>query len=233
MTDVKICGISTPDAMTAAIEGGARFVGLVFYPKSPRAVSVEVAAYLAAYVPHDVHIVGLFVDPTDELLRETLDTVRLDMLQLHGTESPGRVAEIKSAFGVPVMKAISVSSADDLQMVPGYEAAADWLLFDAKPEAQNSRNSEFQRGNNAIPGFRDSDILPGGNGLPFDWAILKDFSASRPWMLAGGLTADNIAAALSALEPDAVDVSSGVESAPGIKDPDKIRALLDIVQNNE
>ena len=206
MTDVKICGISTPDAMTAAIEGGARFVGLVFYPKSPRAVSLEVASYLAAYVPHDVHIVGLFVDPTDELLREALDAVRLDMLQLHGTESPGRVAEIKTAFGVPVMKAISVSSADDLQMVPGYEAASDWLLFDAKASADAA--------------------IPGGNGLPFDWTILKDFSASRPWMLAGGLTAENIESALAVLEPDAVDVSSGVESAPGVKDAGKIRRFL-------
>jgi phosphoribosylanthranilate isomerase len=210
MTDVKICGISTPEAMTAAIDGGARFVGLVFYPKSPRAVSLEVAAYLASYVPHDVRIVGLFVDPTDELLRTTLDTVRLDMLQLHGTESPGRVAEIKTAFGVPVMKAISVASADDLQMVPGYEAAADWLLFDARAPADAA--------------------IPGGNGLPFDWTILKDFSASRPWMLAGGLTSENVSAALAVLEPDALDVSSGVESAPGIKDPAKIRAFLAAVQ---
>lgn len=211
MTDVKICGITTPDAMTAAIEGGAGFVGLVFYPKSPRHLSLEVAAYLAAYVPVHVRKVGLFVDPTDEMLQQTLDAVRLDMLQLHGAESPGRVAEIKHRFGVPVMKALPVASAEDLQMVPGFEAAADWLLFDAR----------------GTPG------MPGGNGLPFDWTLLKDFSSSRPWMLAGGLTPDNVAQALSVLEPDAVDVSSGVESASGVKDPAKIRAFLNVVTRAE
>lgn len=211
MTDTKICGITTPDAMTAAIEGGAGFVGLVFYPKSPRYLSLEVAAYLAGYVPVHVRKVGLFVDPSDEMLQQTLDAVRLDMLQLHGAESPGRVAEIRHRFGVPVMKALSVASADDLQMVPGYEAAADWLLFDA----------------------RGTPDMPGGNGLPFDWTLLKDFSSTRPWMLAGGLTAGNVAQALSVLEPDAVDVSSGVETAPGVKDPAKIRAFLTAVSHAE
>lgn len=204
MSDVKICGLSTPDALTAAIEAGADFVGFVFHPKSPRFVSLEVAAYLASYVPAHVRKVGLFVDPSDELLQQTLDAVRLDMLQLHGHESPGRVMEIKHQFGVPVMKALSVATEDDLAMVPGFEVAADWLLFDAK-------------------GTPD---MPGGNGLPFDWTLLKDFASSRPWMLAGGLTAENVAQALSVLDPDAVDVSSGVESAPGIKDADKIRAFV-------
>jgi phosphoribosylanthranilate isomerase len=210
MTDAKICGITTPDAMTAAIEGGAGFVGLVFFPPSPRFVTLEVASYLASYVPSHVRKVGLMVDPDDVTLETILNSVRLDMLQLHGRESPGRVAEIKHKFGVPVMKAMAVATEADLAMVPGYEAAADWLLFDAKPAPASA--------------------IPGGNGLPFDWALLKNFSSSRPWMLAGGLTADNVAAALSVLEPDAVDVSSGVESAPGVKDPAKIRAFLAAVQ---
>lgn len=211
MTDVKICGLSTPDTLTAAIEAGAGFVGFVFYPKSPRAVSLEVAAYLASYVPVHVRKVGLFVDPSDELLQQTLDAVRLDMLQLHGHESPGRVMEIKHTFGVPVMKALSVSTKDDLAMVPGYEVAADWLLFDAKGTAD----------------------MPGGNGLPFDWTLLKDFSSTRPWMLAGGLTPENVREALTLLEPDAVDVSSGVETAPGVKDEGRIRAFLQAVIASE
>lgn len=206
MTDVKICGIKTPDALTAAIEGGARFVGFVFVPESPRFVDIEVAAYLAHFVPHDVYKVGLFADPDDAVLTQTLHDVPLDMIQLHGHESPGRVAEIKHLTSLPVIKALSIQSQDDFAMVEGYEAAADWLLFDA---------------------------ARGGSGEAFDWSFLQQYCAAhsltRPWMLAGGLNTENIKDALAALDPDAVDVSSGVESARGVKDPEKIRTFLQTV----
>lgn len=210
MTDAKICGITTPEAMTAAIDGGARFVGLVFYPKSPRFVDIEVATYLARYVPTGVRAVGLFVDPDDETLERTLSNVQLDMIQLHGHESPGRVAEIKHKFGLQVIKAMSVASPQDLEKVPGYEVAADHLMFDAKPQA--------------------SDSLPGGNGLAFDWNILKGMETKHPWFLAGGLTPENILEAITKLSPDIVDVSSGVESKPGVKDTAKIAAFLEAVR---
>ncbi len=210
MTDAKICGITTPEAMTAAIEGGARFVGLVFYPKSPRAVDIEIATYLARYVPTGVRAVGLFVDPDDETLERTLSNVQLDMVQLHGHESPGRIAEIKHKFGIQVIKAISIENKHDLEQVPGYEVAADHIMFDAKPA--------------------DPDSLPGGNGLTFDWNILKGMATKHPWFLAGGLTPDNVHEAIAHLSPDIVDVSSGVESAPGVKDAAKIAAFLDAVK---
>lgn len=207
-TKVKICGIKTPDAMTAALEGGADFVGLVFHPASPRHIDIEVAAYLSTYIPAHVAVTGLFVNPTNETLSETLENVRLDLIQLHGDESPTRLAEIKTAFGKPVMKALPVSIRDDLKASDLY-TAADWLLFDAK----------------------GTDAMPGGNGLSFDWELLKDFQSPRPWMLAGGLTADNVGEAIRRVRPSAVDVSSGVETARGIKDPTKIRAFIQAIKN--
>lgn len=203
MVDVKICGIKTPETMTAALEGGARFVGLVFVPESPRYVEIEVAAYLAHFVPKDVYRVGLFQDPDDDTLRQTLQGVPLDMIQLHGRESPGRVAEIRHFTGLPVIKAVSIVSEADFAFVEGYQAAADWLLFDA---------------------------ATGGSGQAFDWRLLQQYCSknplSKPWMLAGGLNERNINEALSHLDPDAIDVSSGVESSRGSKDPDMIRAFL-------
>lgn len=127
MTDVKICGVKTPEALTAAIEGGARFVGFVFYPPSPRFIDPSVAAYLAGFVPQTVRIVGLFVDPSDEELEKVLREVRLDMLQLHGSESPGRLMEIKKKFGLPLIKAVKVAAKSDLDCLPGFEASADWI----------------------------------------------------------------------------------------------------------
>lgn len=232
MTDAKICGLSTPDAVTAAIEGGARLVGFVFYPPSPRHVELETAAYLAQYIPKDVHSVGLFVDPSDEDIETTLKTVPLAVLQLHGSESPGRVAEIKSKFGLQIIKALSVSSKSDLDLVPGYEAAADFLMFDAKPDNQIIRGTDNQNAEESDhPIIRSSDHpLPGGNGLRFDWTILDGFTSTRPWILAGGLTPENVREAIQRLDPDIVDVSSGVESEPGIKDPAKIRAFLEAVK---
>lgn len=206
MSDVKICGISTPDAMTAAIEGGARYVGLVFYPKSPRNVDLEIAGYLARYVPTTVRSVGLFVDPSNEQLERVISSVQLDMIQLHGHESAGRVAEIKSKFGLPIIKALPVSQKSDLDQVEGYEVSADMMLFDAKPAPD--------------------DDLPGGNGLAFDWAILKEYQGKKPWFLAGGLTPDNVREAITLLSPPAVDVSSGVENETGVKDIEKIKLFL-------
>ena len=207
-TLVKICGITSPDAMTAALESRADFVGLVFHPASPRHLEIEVAAYLASYVPANVKIVGLFVDPPDDMLRETLENVRIDLVQLHGTESAARVADIKEKFGKPVMKALSLSQKSDLAQIDLYRDA-DWLLLDAK-------------------GTPD---MPGGNGLPFDWSILDGFESSRPWMLAGGLTPENVGNARSLLRPPAVDVSSGVESVRGVKDMEKIRAFIKAVKD--
>lgn len=209
MTHVKICGISEPKTLQTAIEAGARFIGLVFYPASPRAVSFDTAFHLARAMPTGVRSVGLFVDPSNELLEQTLGGIGLDMIQLHGNESPGRVAEIKSRYNIDVMKAIRVASKNDLREFEGFEAAADWLLFDSRPPKAD---------------------LPGGTGHSFDWNILADQSFKKPWMLGGGLNIDNVGEALSILKPNAVDVSSGVESTRGIKDPDKIKAFIQAVK---
>ncbi len=205
---VKICGLSTPDSMTAAVESGARFVGLVFYPPSPRAVSPHTARQLARLAPTGVRVVGLFVDPDDETLDAVVRQVPLDMLQLHGQETPERVAAIAARFAVPVMKAVRVATAADLEEARAFEDVADWLLFDAKPPS-------------------NVHALPGGNGIPFDWSLLAGRHWQRPWMLSGGLTADNLAEAVAATGAAAVDVSSGVEDRPGHKPPARVRGFLE------
>lgn len=204
----KICGLSSVEALDAAIRGGARFVGFVFYPASRRHVTPELAAALAAFVPEGVTRVGLLVDPTDALLAGVLERVPLDLLQLHGSENPRRVAEIKARFGKPVMKAIPIAAPEDPEAATPYLDVADWLLFDAKPP----------RG--------DPKALPGGNGLAFDWQLLGGRSWSKPWMLSGGLTARNLAEAVATTHTRAVDVSSGVENHPGVKDLGKIAEFL-------
>jgi phosphoribosylanthranilate isomerase len=206
---VKICGISTPEAMTAALEGGAAFVGLVFYPPSPRAVMPEQAAPLAALVPDEVVTTGLLVDADDATIEGILKEVPLDLLQLHGAESPARVAEVKARFGLPVMKVVKLRQPGDLEAVEPYLAVADRLLFDAKPPAEMK------------------GALPGGNAVTFDWTLLAGTTWALPWMLAGGLTAENVARAIAVSGAPAVDVSSGVEDRPGVKNPNKIRAFLD------
>lgn len=206
MTDVKICGLSKPETLAAAINAGARYVGFVFYTPSPRNIAPDTAKELALAVPTGVRNVGLFVDPTDEQLEETLGIVPLDMLQLHGQESPARIAEIKAKFAMPVMKAINIREAADLNTVPAYEAVIDYLLFDSKPE---------------------KSTLPGGTGEKFDWTLLAGRTFSKPWMLSGGLTPENVADAIAQLSPTAVDVSSGVESTPGTKDAAKIKAFIE------
>jgi phosphoribosylanthranilate isomerase len=205
---VKICGINAPDAMAAAIKGGAGYVGLMFYPPSPRFLALDQAARLAALVPDGIARVGVFVDPPDELIARTVDAVPMDMVQLHGSETPRRVAEIRSRFALPVIKAIKVAGSDDLDAARAQETAADMLLFDAKPPAERT------------------DALPGGNALAFDWQIVAGRSWARPWMLSGGLDAANLGQSVTISGARRVDVSSGVESAPGQKDPALIRGFL-------
>lgn len=205
--NVKICGINHPDAMAAALAGGARSIGLVFYPRSPRAVAVPVAAELARAAPTCAHVVGLFVDPDDALIERAVEQVPLDLLQLHGNESPDRVQEIRGRFRIPVMKAFRIAAAADLDGVAAYAEVADRFLFDAKPPANVA-------------------ALPGGNGLCFDWSLLAGRRFDRPWMLSGGLTSDNVAAAVAATGALAVDVSSGVEDRPGHKCPALIGRFL-------
>jgi phosphoribosylanthranilate isomerase len=203
---VKICGLSTPETVAAAVSGGARYVGFVFFPPSPRALTAAAAAALAALVPTDVHRVGLFVDATDAVIGAVLATVDLDMVQLHGCETPGRAAEVRARFGVPVIKAVPVDGSADLDRARAYEGAADWLLFDAHPPPGATR--------------------PGGNASAFDWTLMAGRRWSVPWMLAGGLTAETVTDAVRLSGADAVDVSSGVEEAPGVKSVARIRDFL-------
>jgi phosphoribosylanthranilate isomerase len=206
---VKICGISTPEAMTAAVEGGAAFVGLVFYPPSPRAVTPAQAAPLAALVPEGIIKTGLLVDADDATIDAILKDVPLDLLQLHGAESPERVAAVRARFGLQVMKVVKLRQPGDLAAVEPFLAVADRLLFDAKPPAEME------------------NALPGGNAVAFDWTLLAGTTWPLPWMLAGGLTPENVARAVAVSGALAVDVSSGVEDAPGRKSLSKIRAFLD------
>ncbi|WP_045837235.1 phosphoribosylanthranilate isomerase [Hyphomicrobium sp. 99] len=206
VTRTKICGISTPEALDAAIAGGADYIGLVFYPKSPRHLEIAQAKALAELARGKVGIVALTVDADDETLQDIVEDVAPDILQLHGSEAPERVLAIKKKFGREVIKAISVATADDAARAQGYAGAADLILFDAK----------------APPG----SSLPGGNGRTFDWHALDGVAEALPFMLSGGLDPDNVADAIALTHPIAVDVSSGVESAPGIKDLEQIRRFL-------
>lgn len=204
---VKICGLSTAATVRVAVENGARFVGFVFYPPSPRSLTPDAAGALALGVPPGVMKVGVFVDPDDDLLAAVLARTPLDLLQLHGGESPERVAQLKRRFGVKAMKAIPVAGPVDLQQAQRYVTAADWLLFDAKPP-------------------KDADALPGGNGLALDWQLLRERRWPLPWMLSGGLEVENLAEAARTAGASVLDVSSGVERRPGEKDPAKIAAFL-------
>ncbi|WP_448202771.1 phosphoribosylanthranilate isomerase [Azospirillum sp. sgz302134] len=207
---VKICGLSEPESLHAAVSGGARYVGFVFYPASPRYVTPSMAAELARLVPTGVRTVGLFVDPDDDFLEHVVSQVPFDLIQLHGKETPRRIAEVKAAFSIPVMKAIKVGGPEDLATALDYAEVADRLLFDAKPPAKVAS-------------------LPGGNGIAFDWTLLAGRSWPRPWMLSGGLKAENAAEAVRVTGATALDVSSGVESRPGHKDPALIRDFLGTV----
>jgi len=197
--DIKICGLSTPGAVDAAAGGGASHAGFIFFEKSPRNVTPDAAASLVTRAKRaGVCTVAVTVDADDEMLDGIVRTARPDMLQLHGRESPERVAAVKARHGLPVMKAFAISSGDDLKKLDAYRGVADRFLLDAKPP-------------------KGSD-LPGGNGVSFDWSLLASLDADTDYMLSGGLDAGNIAEALGIADPPGVDVSSGVESAPGIKD---------------
>ncbi|WP_340148553.1 phosphoribosylanthranilate isomerase [uncultured Sneathiella sp.] len=204
----KICGLTDAAAVAAAVENGAAYVGFVFYGPSPRNISPEKAAALTASVPNSVQKVGLFVDPSDDLIRQVLAALPLDLIQLHGSEPPERVRDIKKTFGLPVMKAIKIDSAASIADASPYEGVADMLLFDAK-EPKTMKNA-----------------LPGGNGLTFDWTLLADAKIKSRWMLAGGLNAENIAEAVRISGAHIVDTSSGVEIEPGRKDPAAIKTFL-------
>jgi phosphoribosylanthranilate isomerase len=203
---VKICGIRDSVNLEAAVTAGARYVGFVFFPKSPRHVSIQDAAALAVEVPVGVCKVALSVNADNALLDQLTETVPLDMLQLHGSESPERVAEVKARYGLPVMKAVGVADNADLAILDAYAHVADQILVDAKP-----------------PKTAD---LPGGNGLTFDWRLIAGRRWTVPWMLAGGLTAGNVSEAIRLTGAQQVDVSSGVESASGMKDAGLIEAFL-------
>jgi phosphoribosylanthranilate isomerase len=203
---VKICGLRDRAMIDVAAAAGAAYVGFVFFPKSPRCVTLPEAAELAVHVPVGVAKVALVVDPDDALLDQITAAVPLDMIQLHGHESPARVAAVKARYGLPVMKVVGVREAADLAELDLQARVADQILVDAKPP-------------------KGAD-LPGGNGLSFDWGLLAGRRWPCPWMLAGGLTAANVGAAIARTGARQVDVSSGVERAPGVKDAGLIRAFV-------
>ena len=204
--DIKICGLRTEEALAAAIAGGASHVGFIFFPKSPRHVEPAEAGRLRKFASGKAKAVAVTVDADDATLDAIVKAVAPDMLQLHGSESVARVTELKARYGLPVMKALSICAKPDLHRVADYAGIADRLLFDAKPP----KGAE----------------LPGGNGMAFDWRLLEGIDPAIPYMLSGGLNAANIAEALSTARPSGIDISSGVESAPGVKDVRLIEAFF-------
>ncbi len=207
----KICGLSDSAAITAAVAAGADYLGFVFYEPSPRHITYDAAAALSSSISETVKKVALTVDADDACLEAIVASLAPDMIQLHGSESPARVATIRESFGLPVIKAIKIAGRDDLANIDDYARVTDMLLFDAKMRSD------------------DVNALPGGNGVRFDWNILASVALDAPYMLSGGLDANNVGNAIAQLHPAILDVSSGVESAPGKKDPDLIRAFAKAV----
>lgn len=197
--DIKICGLKTDAALDAALQGGASHVGFIFFPKSPRNINVAEAGRLRIAARGRASAVAVTVDAADDMLNEIVANMRPDMLQLHGSETPQRVADVKARYGLPVIKALPISEAGDLEHIKPFIGIADRFLFDAKPPK--------------------GAVLPGGNGVAFDWRILAGLDASIGYMLSGGLNAANIGEALRLAHPHGIDISSGVESAPGVKQP--------------
>ena len=207
---IKICGIAAPDALDAAIRAGADHAGFVFFAPSPRNVTPAQAAALGARAAGRIGRVGLFVDACDAAIAEAVAAAGLDTLQLHGSETPERAAQLRAQFGLPVWKALSVASAADVARATGYAGAADMVLFDAKTP---------------------KGTLPGGMGVSFDWSLVANWKGPLAWGLAGGLTPDNVAEAVRLTGAPLVDTSSGVESAPGVKDVDRIAAFAYAARN--
>ena len=205
-TRVKICGLRTRESVMASVDAGAAYLGFNFVSRSKRYVDIPTARSLALDVPPGVAKVALTLDAGDAELDAIIDAVPLDMLQLHGDETPDRVAEIRTRYGLPVMKAVGIADDSDLARLDEYSAVADQLLVDTKPPKAGD--------------------LPGGTGLPFDWRLIANRRWSVPWMLAGGLTPDNVAEAIARTGAQQVDVASGVETAPGVKDAALIRAFI-------
>jgi phosphoribosylanthranilate isomerase len=203
---VKICGLSTPETLDVALDAGADMVGFVFFPPSPRNISLETARALGTRVKDRAKKVANVVDADDALLEQIVAALKPDILQLHGHETPQRVAAIRESFGLPVMKALAIETKADLAAILPYTGVADRLLFDARPPRDATR--------------------PGGLGKPFDWHLLEGLDLPVPYLLSGGLDSNNVAEALRITRAPGVDVSSGVESAPGVKDPEKIRAFI-------
>lgn len=208
--EIKICGLNTPEALDAAIKSRADYAGFVFYPPSPRYLTLADAPALAARAEAQIKRVGLFVDADDAAISDAIGAARLDALQLHGKETPERAAQIKARFGLPVWKALPVAKAEDVTRANTYTDAADLILFDAKTP---------------------KGTLPGGMGLSFDWSLLTNWKGPLKWGLAGGLTPDNVAEAIRLTGAPLIDTSSGVESAPGVKDMDRIAAFCQAARN--
>lgn len=208
--DIKICGLKTDEAMAAALAGGASHVGFIFFAKSPRCVEPAEAGRLRQAAIGKAKAVAVTVDASDAFLDEIVEKMHPDMLQLHGAETPARVAEVKARYGLPVVKVFSVSEAADLERIKPFVGIADRFMFDAKPPKGSQ--------------------LPGGNGVTFDWRILAGLDAGLDYMLSGGLNAANIGDALRSANPPAIDISSGVESAPGVKDPALIEQFFRAVR---
>ena len=207
----KICGLSTPEAVRAAVEGGAAYVGFVAFAPSPRDIAPDRAAELARPArAAGVKVVAVTVDACDAELDAIVAAFAPELIQLHGSETPARVAEVRARTGAQVIRALRVGEPADLEAARAFEGVADQLMFDARPPKGSA--------------------LPGGNGAAFDWAMLQGASFARPWFLAGGLDAANVAAAAAASGAGQVDVSSGVESAPGVKDPASVKAFLEAVR---
>lgn len=203
---VKICGINSAEAADAALRAGADFAGLVFHPSSPRHVTAEQARSLAQRLRGRVQLTALLVDPRDDEITYVMTHAVPDFLQLHGSETPARVSQIRQRFGIPVIKALAIAEPADFATLPAQEEAADMILFDAKPPAHATRT--------------------GGHGIAFDWQMLRTQNIARPWFLAGGLTAENVGRALTASKAPGVDVSSGVETAPGVKSAVQIEQFV-------
>jgi phosphoribosylanthranilate isomerase len=203
---VKICGLSTRETLDVALDAGADMVGFVFFPPSPRNLSLELGRDLGRQVKRRALKVALTVDADDATLDNIMDALSPDIFQLHGKESVARLRDIKQKFGRPVMKAVPVATAADLAVLPGYASVADRILFDARAPKDATR--------------------PGGLGAPFDWHLLENLDLKLPYMVSGGLHADNVAEAVRVTRAGGVDVSSGIESAPGVKDPEMIKAFI-------